>query len=98
MRRLVLIAFRNLLQHKRRTALLGGAIAVVVALLVVMTGLTNGIQATMLRAATTLSTGHVNIGGFYKITTGDAAPVVVEYAGLVDLVKERYPSFTDAIR
>ena len=100
MRRLVLIAFRNLLQHKRRTALLGGAIAVVVALLVVMTGLTNGIQATMLRAATTLSTGHVNIGGFYKITTGDAAPVVVEYAGLVDLVKERYPNATivDRIR
>ena len=91
MRRLVLIAFRNLMQHKRRTSLLGGAIAVVVALLVVMTGLTNGIQTTMLRAATTLSTGHVNIGGFYKITTGDAAPVVVEYENLVPLVRERYP-------
>ena len=91
MRRLVLIAFRNLMQHKRRTSLLGGAIAVVVALLVIMTGLTNGIQTTMLRAATTLSTGHVNIGGFYKITTGDAAPVVVEYENLEALVRERYP-------
>lgn len=100
MKRLVLIAFRNLLQHKRRTALLGAAIAVVVALLVVMTGVTNGIQTTMLRAATTLSTGHVNIGGFYKITTGDAAPVVVEYEPLTKLVREKVPNATvvDRIR
>ena len=41
---LLLIALRNLGSHKRRTLMLGGAIAGVTALLVVLMGLSNGIQ------------------------------------------------------
>ena len=37
MRQLFLIAFRNLLQHRRRTLMLGGAIAGVTALLILLT-------------------------------------------------------------
>ena len=65
--------------HSRRTLLLGGAIAGVTALLVMLIGLSNGIKATMLESATTLMTGHVNVGGFYKVTAGQAAPVVTDY-------------------
>ncbi|MHB8879681.1 MAG: ABC transporter permease, partial [Myxococcaceae bacterium] len=71
---LLLIAARSLLQHKRRTFLLGAAIAGVTALLVLLAGVSTGVHATMFESATTLMTGHVNVAGFYKVTAGMAAP------------------------
>jgi putative ABC transport system permease protein len=73
------IAARNLARHTKRNLLLGGAIASVTGLLVVMGGLTEGIRSAMLESASTLMTGHVNVGGFYKITSGTSAPLVTDY-------------------
>ncbi len=73
------IAARNLLKHTKRNLLLGGAIAAVTALLVVMGALTQGIRSAMLESATTLMTGHVNVGGFFKITSGTSAPLVTDF-------------------
>lgn len=87
----LLIAYRNLLQHGKRTALLGSAIAGVAMLLLLLLGLSNGTRETMLRSATTLSTGHVNIGGFYKVTAGQSAPVVTKYKELVEHVRKNVP-------
>jgi putative ABC transport system permease protein len=70
------IAARNLAKHTKRNALLAAAVAVVTALLVVLGGLAAGIKASMLESATTLMTGHVNVGGFYKVTSGTSAPLV----------------------
>ena len=67
------IAFRSLVQHRRRTLFLGTAIAAVTTLLVLLNGLTTGVRETMIDTATTLSTGHVNVGGFFKVTAGQAA-------------------------
>jgi len=91
MGRLLLVATRNLLQNRRRSLLLGGAIAAVTLLLVLLLGVSHGIQHTMLRAATTLSTGYVNVGGFFKVTSGQAAPVVTHYRKLLDLVRHDVP-------
>ena len=85
------IAFRNLVQHSRRTLLLGGAIAGVTALLVVLLGLLNGIRTTILESATTLMTGHVNVSGFYKVTAGASAPVVTHYRKLLELIRREVP-------
>jgi len=90
-RQLFLIAFRNLVQHSRRTLLLGGAIAGVTALLVVLLGLLNGIRTTILESATTLMTGHVNVSGFYKVTAGASAPVVTHYRKLLELIRREVP-------
>ena len=101
MGRLLLIAVRNLLQNRRRTLLLGGAIATVTALLVLLSSASNGIQDTMLRGAETLSTGHVNVAGFFKITSGQAAPVVTRYRELMDFVEKEVPeaeSVVDRLR
>jgi putative ABC transport system permease protein len=87
-RTLVLIAVRNLLQNKKRTLLLGTAVAMVTVLLVLLSSLLNGMQDTMLRNATTLSSGHVNVAGFFKITSGTAAPVVTHYAELEAAVRK----------
>ncbi len=86
-----LIAARSLLQHRRRTFLLGGVIAAVTMLLVVLVGLFNGMQKTMLESATTLMTGHVNVGGFYKPSPGQAAPLVTHADKVVEIVKREVP-------
>jgi len=91
MSQILLIALRNLMAHRRRTLLLGGAIASVTAVLVILLAVTNGMQATMLESATTLMSGHVNVGGFYKVTAGQSAPVVTGYPELITLIKKEVP-------
>ena len=91
MSQLFLIAFRNLVQHSRRTLLLGGAIMGVTALLVLLLGLLNGIRSTILESATTLMTGHVNVGGFFKVTAGAAAPVVTHYPDILTVIRREVP-------
>ena len=96
--RLLLIAVRNLLQHKRRSLLLGGAVAGVTLLLVLMGAVGNGIRATMLDAGLAMTCGHVNVGGFYKITAGgQPAPVIVNAARLIKDVREIVPDAVDVI-
>ena len=73
------IAFRSLVQHRRRSLFLGIAIAAVTALLVLLNGLSTGVRETMIDTATMLSTGHLNVGGFFKVTAGQASPVVTDY-------------------
>jgi ABC-type lipoprotein release transport system permease subunit len=87
----LMIAFRSLVQHRRRTLFLGTAIAAVTALLVLLTGLSTGVRETMIDTATTLSTGHVNIGGFFKVTAGQAAPVVTDYKRVIEVAKKTVP-------
>src|SRR5260370_26384172 len=85
------IAFRNLVQHTRRTLFLGGAIAAVTMLLILLTGVSTGVRESMIETATTVSTGHVNVGGFYKITAGQAAPVVTDYEKVLEVVRREVP-------
>jgi putative ABC transport system permease protein len=92
------IALRNLLQHRRRTFFLGSAIAAVTMLLILLTGLSTGIRETMIETATTLSTGHVNVGGFFKVTAGQAAPVVTDYAKVLEVVKKAVPEMDFAVQ
>lgn len=87
----IMIAFRSLVQHRRRTLFLGTAIAAVTALLVLLNGLSTGVEETMIDTATTLSTGHVNVGGFFKVTAGQAAPVVTDYKRVIEVAKKTVP-------
>lgn len=91
MGQLFLIAVRNLITHRRRTLLLGGAIMGVTALLVLLLGLLNGIRSTILESATTLMTGHVNVGGFFKVTAGAGTPVVTHYPKILDVIRKEVP-------
>jgi putative ABC transport system permease protein len=91
------IALRSLLQHRRRTLLLGLAIASVTALLVGLLGLSAGTRETIVKSATTLMTGHVNVGGFYKVTSGQAAPVVTDFAKVRALIQEQVPEVTEVV-
>ena len=85
------ISLRSLFQHRRRTFFLVSAIACVTSLLVLLNALSTGVSETMIRAATTLSSGHVNVGGFYKVTSSQCGPVVTEFANVVQVVESDVP-------
>src|SRR5581483_4932281 len=88
---LFVIAFRNLLSHRRRNLLLGGAIAGVTAMLVFLGCLSSGVKATMLESATTVATGDLNVGGYYKVTAGQSAPLVTDYGKVKAIVEKTLP-------
>lgn len=92
------IAFRSLTQHGRRTVFLGVAIAAVTALLILLNGLSAGIRETMTHTATTLSTGHLNVGGFFKVTAGQSAPVVTEWKKVLEVAKQAVPELDFAVQ
>src|SRR5581483_1603198 len=91
MKQLFLIAFRNILTHGKRSLLLGGAIAAVTTLLVFLGCLSSGVKKTMLESATTVATGHLNVGGFYKITAGQSAPLVTDSKKIQGIVEKTLP-------
>ena len=91
MGRLILIAVRNLMKQKRRTFLLGGAIVLVTMLLVVLVGISRGMQDTMLKSATTLLSGHINVAGFFKVTSNAASPTVTQFEQVREVVEKAVP-------
>lgn len=95
------MASRNLRQHARRNLFLGGALGALTGLLVLLNGLTSGMEAGMMQSAHTLLTGDVNVGGFFKVTSGGAAPLVSEYPKALATLKEKVPEldyFTVRVR
>jgi len=89
------IATRNLLQHTRRNLFLGMALAVTTALLVMLQGLAGGMKEGLLQSATVLASGHVNVGGFYKVTRSTAAPLVTDYEKVLAETKKHVPELAD---
>lgn len=92
------IAFRNLVEHRRRTAFLGAAIAIVTALFVLLTSLSSGIRDAIIEAATTLTTGHLNVGGFFKVTADEAVPIVTDYEVVSELVRNKLPGVDSIVQ
>jgi putative ABC transport system permease protein len=85
------IAFLSLFEHRRRALFLGVAVASVTLLFVLLNALSAGIRHTLIDTATTLSTGHLNVGGFFKVTSGQAGPVVTEYEKVREVVRRALP-------
>ncbi|MCK6545039.1 FtsX-like permease family protein [Myxococcota bacterium] len=85
------IAARNLVQAKRRTLLIASALIMVTTLLVLLLALSRGLTETMIHSATTLSTGHLNVAGWFKSKPADAAPMLRETPTLRKIVEESTP-------
>lgn len=85
---LIRIAFRNLLQARRRNAVLAVAIGVVTLMLVLLMAMSQGINDNLIHAATNLSAGPVNVAGFYKVTPGSVAPILVDAAHIRAIVEK----------
>jgi len=93
----VIIGFRNLLQARRRTLLLGLAIATVAAMFLILRVVSGSVSERMIEAATTLSAGHVNIGGFFKSRRQASDPLVSERTKVRKLARESIPEATRII-
>lgn len=87
MGQMILIAFRNLVQHTRRTVMLGGAIAVVTSLLVFLMALADGAQSALFASATTMVTGHINVTGLYKPTPSQVTAAVTHAPKVLEVVR-----------
>jgi putative ABC transport system permease protein len=85
------IAARNLLQARRRTTLLISALAGVTLLLVLLMSLSEGLTETMIRSATAVTSGHLNVAGFSKNKSTDAWPVLHGIGELRRFVAEKVP-------
>ncbi|RYZ53743.1 MAG: ABC transporter permease [Proteobacteria bacterium] len=91
------IAFRNLLQARRRTLLLGLAIAIVASLFLILRAVSSSVSERMIESATTLSSGHVNVGGFFKTRRKDAAPLLNDGPAIKEAVKAIIPDYESMI-
>lgn len=91
------IAFRNLLQAKRRTILLSLAIAIVATLFLVLRAVSASVSEKMIESATTLSAGHVNVGGFFKARKKNAAPIIIDREAMRAFVKKNVPEAVSII-
>ncbi|MCC7382198.1 MAG: FtsX-like permease family protein [Deltaproteobacteria bacterium] len=93
----LLIGGRNLIRARRRSLILGLALGAVTMLLVLLLALSQGLSDNMIRSATTLAAGHVNVAGFYKTTPSDAAPVLLDTARVRALVQKSAPGIATTI-
>lgn len=93
----IIIALRNLLQAKRRTFLLTTALALVTMLLMILMGVSRGLNDTMIRNATALMSGHVNVAGFYKNKPTDAWPMVTGVKELRKIIEENTPGLESMV-
>jgi len=85
------IALRNLRQARRRTILLTTALALVTLLLMLLLALSQGLNQTMIRNATTIVSGHVNVAGFYKPKASDAWPLITGVERIKGIVEKNTP-------
>jgi ABC-type lipoprotein release transport system permease subunit len=88
---LLRIAFLSLWQHRRRTGVLMTSLGLVTALMVVMLGIGEGMNRALVESSTTLMSGHVNVAGFFKVTAGQAAPVVTHAAAVTEVIHQAVP-------
>lgn len=92
------IAWRNLRQGGRRIRLLGLALAAVAGLLILLLALSNGIHENLVKAATTIASGHVNVAGFYKTSANSMGiPVVNGRKALKAYLATANPHITEVI-
>lgn len=91
---LLRIAFLSLWQHRRRTGVLMAAIGLVTTMMVLMLGIAEGANRALIESSTTLSSGHLNVGGFFKATAGQAAPIVTHADAVTKVVRETLPELT----
>jgi len=87
----VKVALRNLIQARRRSLLLSLALALVTTLLVFLMALSQGLTDNMIKTATTLTAGHLNVNGWHKPSPGLSAPLLNDAAEMRKVIEEVTP-------
>jgi putative ABC transport system permease protein len=85
------IARNNLLASRRRTLFLGTALFGVTFLFVLLLSLSAGVTDNLIKGATAVSSGHVNIAGYYKSSPTDSQALITDVDTLKKEAKEALP-------
>ena len=62
--------------------------------MVLMLGIGEGMNRSLIESSTTLMSGHVNVAGFFKVTSGQAAPVVTHAPEVLATIRKEVPELT----
>jgi len=84
------IAYRNIVQARRRSLLLGSAIAFVTFVHIGLQSVSNGYMQGMVNGATAIAAGHVNVVGLYKYRPSAMFPVLNQSQSIMDVIDD-YP-------
>jgi putative ABC transport system permease protein len=82
------IAFRNMTRQKRRSLLLGGAIAIGVMIITLLDGFTGGLSVNLRKNLSSASAGHIFITGTVTRESGRNLDVIRDDAVLTSAIKE----------
>ncbi|MBX7096390.1 MAG: ABC transporter permease [Myxococcaceae bacterium] len=91
---IAMIALRNVTQHSRRSALVGGAVAVVSALLTLASGLLASTEARIRDSAVAIFSGELNVHGLYKPSASRVEPVLLQSEAIAQEIKAVVPEAT----
>lgn len=89
MKFLLLISLRNLLRQRRRNLLLGAAIAIGMAVLVIANAFSHGISDVMFNRILTYVTGHVSVG--FSVKGNLSSPVFRDGGRMLDVARRALP-------
>lgn len=92
------LAWLNLFLQRRRNALLGSAVAGVTFLLLLMLSFAGGVTQSLTDAALTISSGHVNIGGFFKVRSDRGQAVVQNESALRQIATDNIKDLDYMVR
>ncbi|MBL4868684.1 MAG: ABC transporter permease [Pseudomonadales bacterium] len=91
------IAFRSLLQAKKRSFLLGSAIALVTMLHVLLLSISNGYLQGLVDGATSVAAGHINVTGLYKYKSTTMYPLLKDSSAVRNLIADELDDVTHVL-
>lgn len=94
----ILLSMRSFVSTLRRSKFLLAAIALVTIFWLLLNAFAAGTRHSLLHSATTLVTGHINVGGFYKSNPSDVAAVMVNADAIEDLLQQNTPDLKRLMR
>lgn len=92
------MALRNLFRQKRRSFLLGGALAFSVFIIVVLNGLTGGIQSSVAKNSSDLVSGHIFFAEIEKDENGRLIQIIKNDESILKKIKEQGLKYTSLSR
>ncbi len=85
------------MQAKIRTSLLTVALVFVTSMLIIALSLSNALSETMIRNATALASGHVNVAGFHKNKPTDVWPMISGVDEIKKIAEENTPGLKNIV-
>lgn len=92
------LALANVLDQRRRSIILSTALALVTAVFVVLDSAAYGVRQKIIETTTTLTSGHVNVGGLYKLSAGYVSPVMRESEPVIKVVRQVVPQAVEVAK